>query len=200
MKSVKYAKYVLIAGLLAAMIISPRTVAKVAASGEEQAILEMYAEAESPAHKKVEGTMTQMEGFYLAKEVNGVALIPTAGKPANTYVKVTDTNKDASSAAVAVANNAAAQVGAVVGPCVNVNYGTMEKGKFVDTIEGSQGIVYIGIPANFRVPGARYGLVAVYQGGGYKVYESSSTNPNAIACTVDQAITPKVMYAMIRFY
>ena len=197
MKAAKYAKYLLIIGLLAAMIISPKTVTKVAASGAE--IEAMFAEGESPAHKTVAGTKTQMEGFYFVKKVNGVALVPTAGAPAGAYVKVMDTDKDNSSAAVAVANQAAAGLGGVVGPCINVEYGTMNSGKFNGTTEGSQGIIYIGIPGDFQSAGARYAVAAVYQGGACRVYENSSTNPSVIAVTVDQALSSKVMYAVIRY-
>ena len=197
MKAAKYAKYLLIVGLLAALLISPRTVAKVAASGAE--IESMYAEAESPLHKSVAGTKTQMEGFYLVNKVDGVALIPTAGQPAGAYVKVMDTDKDASKAAVAVATQAAAGLGGTVGPCINVDYGKIVKEEFVETTEGSQGILYIGIPGDFRQDGARYAVAAVYSGGGCRVYENSSTNPIAVAVTVDQAMSAKVMYALIKY-
>lgn len=159
-------------------------------------------EATAPANQTVAGVKSDVGGYYLAKEVQGVALTPAAGSGAtkDTFVKVLDADKTKSSAAVAVAENAAAAIApnAQVGPCINVTYGKKQGEKFVQSTDGSSGTLNIGIPANFRSEGATYSVVAVYGGGAYKVFENTSTDPAKFTANVEAALTPNVMYALVK--
>lgn len=159
-------------------------------------------EASAPVNQTVSGVKSQVGGLYLARDVRGVAFAPAAdsGATKDSYVKVTDTDKTKSSAAVAVAQNAAAAIApnAQVGPCINVTYGKNQNGKYVESTDGSAGVLNIGIPANFRSEGATYSVVAVYGGGSFKVYENTSTDPAKFTTNVDTAVTPNVMYALVK--
>lgn len=213
MKVMNYAKYVLIAGLFAALVISPRAVAMVAASGESaspaqtaetvrqakvQADTEAFvADATAAVNKTVAGTKSQVNGFYLAKKVDGVAFTKLGEVPKGLFVKVSDTDKK-STAALASANAAAEEVGGVVGPCINVQYGKMENGKFVESTEGSAGSISIGVPGDFAEDGATYKLAAVYQGGAYEIFNDVSTNAKTVTALVTEAKSANVMYALIK--
>ncbi len=206
MKITKYLKYVVIAGLIGALAFVPVTEAVAATSAEErQAEIEkqieaFYEEATAPANRSVEGNISTVGGFFTAKDVQGVALAPSADSNAdsNSFVKVSDTDKKKSSAAVGVANNVATALSATVGPCINVTYGKMWQGIYTPMTDGSKGLMSIGIPANFKSANAQYSIIAVYDGGLYKVYPNLSTNPNCITVDLDQASSANVMYALIK--
>ncbi|RKM63314.1 hypothetical protein D6856_04110 [Butyrivibrio sp. XB500-5] len=209
----KILKYVVVAGLVGALISAPFSSAIAAASAEEpsqeelnekarQARVErereeLIAEAISPVNKTVAGVKSSVDGYYLAKKVQGVAF--TASAPEKTsFVKVMDTDVKKSAAAVAVAQNAANALGGTLGPCIDVTYGKMVNGVFTLSTDASAGSVSIGIPANFRTEGASYSIVAVYAGGAYTVYDNVSTNANAATANVQQASSANVMYALIK--
>ena len=225
----KSVKYFVVAGLIGALLFTPATKAIAAVSGEsesegeteirtisleeqaEQArqamvnrqLDEFLAEATSIVNQTVAGTKSQVNGLYSAKNVQGVAMAPSAdsGSDKNSYIKVTDTDKKKSSAAVAVATNVAATLSpnAVVGPCINVEYGKMENGEFKETTAGSKGVLNIGIPASFRTNGAKYAVVAVYGGGAFDCYENTSTDPNKVTVNVGEAKSANVMYALVKY-
>ncbi len=163
---------------------------------------ELIEEATAPANQTVAGVKSDVGGYYLAKEVQGVALTPStgAGTAKDSFVKVLDVDKSKSTAAVAVAENAAAAIApnAQVGPCISVTYGKKSGENFVQSTDGSSGTLNIGIPANFRSEGATYSVVAVYGGGAYKVFENTSTDPAKFTANVDAALTPNVMYALVK--
>ena len=223
----KSVKYFVVAGLIGALLFTPATKAIAAVSGEseseaeirtisleeqaEQArqamvnrqLDEFLAEATSTVNQTVAGTKSQVNGLYAAKGVQGVAMAPStdSGSDKNSYVKVTDTDKKKSSAAVAVANTVAATLSpnAVVGPCINVEYGKMENGKFTESTSGSKGELSIGVPAGFRSEGAKYAVVAVYGGGAFDCYENTSTDPNKVTVNVGEAKSANVMYALVKY-
>lgn len=206
----KSVKYIVVAGIIGALALAPASKAIAAVTGEEARQLELtrqaqafVEEATSPVNQTVAGTKSQVGGFYVAKKVQGVAMAPAAdsGAAKESFVKVTDTDKKKSTAAVAVADTAAASLspGAVVGPCINVQYGKMEKGKYVETTDGSKGELNIGVPANFRSDNAKYAIIAVYEKGLYKVYENTSTDPTKITVNVDEAASANVMYALVKY-
>ncbi len=213
----KSAKYFVVAGLVGALLFAPASKAIAAVSGEsgtktaEQARQEevnrqleaFVAEATSNTNKTVAGTKSQVNGLYSAKSVQGVALAPAAdsGSDKNSYVKVSDTDKKKSTAAVAVANTVAATLSpnAVVGPCINVQYGKNEGGKFTETTAGSKGQLSIGVPASFRTEGAKYAVIAVYGGGAFDCYENTSTDPAKVTVNVGEAKSANVMYALVKY-
>ena len=163
---------------------------------------ELIVEATSPVNQTVAGVKSDVGGYYLAKGVQGVAMTPAtgAGTAKDSFVKVLDADKTKSTAAVAVAQNAAAAIApaAQVGPCINVTYGKKQGENFVQSTDASAGTLNIGIPANFRSEGATYSVVAVYGGGAFKVFENTSTDPAKFTANVDTALTPNVMYALIK--
>ncbi len=172
----------------------------------EEAYEEFINEGTASANRTVDGNKSEVNGFYYAKKVNGVAIQPSANSGADTtsYVRVSDTDKKKSHAAVGVADLAAATLNATVGPCINVSYGKITDGKFVSTTDGSDGNMWIGIPDNFKVAGARYAVIAVYEGGTYKIIYNtvSAANPadsGKILVSVPKATSADVMYAVIRY-
>ena len=210
MKMTKYLKYVVVAVLAGTVAFMPVTEAIAAVSGQETEaqrqervdaeVAAFYEEATAPVNQTVEGTKSDVSGLYFAKSVKGVALAPSVDSNADksSYVKVSDTDKNKSSAAVGVANNVAAALNATVGPCINVTYGKKVDGKYVQTADGSKGLMNIGIPANFKSAGAQYSVIAIYEGVLYQVYPNISTNPNSITVNLDQAPSANVMYALIK--
>ena len=224
-------KYVLVGGMIFAIFTAPAQKAIAAVSGEEkqeeqaeevyvpsveeireearqaeveQQVQEYIAEATAPVNQTVAGVKSEVGGYYTAKEVQGVAMAPSADSNADksSFVKVADTDKEKSSAAVAVATTAAVtelSPNAVVGPCINVNYGKMVDGHFTETTDGAKGTLNIGIPANFRTAGANYAIIAVYPRGAYKVFPNSSTDPTKITANIDSSASANVMYALIKY-
>ena len=200
----KKLKYVVVAGMVAALAFAPATKAIASVTSEmaiQEAAMEAFiAEATAPENQTVAGTKTAVNGYYTSKGVDGVAISP-ATESTSSFVKVTDTDKKKSTAAVATANIAAAGLGtnATVGPCINVTYGQKANGKYEATTAGSAGTFSVGIPKNFQTAGASYALVAVYAGGAYKVYPNTSTDPSVIKVTVDEAASADVMYALVKY-
>lgn len=229
MKLTKIAKYVLVTGMIGAIAIAPASRVIAAVSGEElstvtftpgptaeeveqarqeaeaEAYHELVAEATAPVNQTVAAVSSQVEGFYLARGVQGVAFTaPAAAEGAqapadNSFVKIYDTDKRKSTAAVSTANAVAATLGGEVGPCINVSYGTMTNGRFVRSTEGSAKTMNIGIPQSFRTEGATYAIAAIYAGGQYKIFENTSQDPAVITVDVEEAISPDVMYALIKY-
>ena len=212
----KLLKYVLVAGLMGAIVMTPVTKAVAAVSGEEkdgpseeeraeearqkkvqEEVENMIKEATAPVNKTVAGVKSSVDGYYFAKKVQGVALTPSA-PGTGSFVKVADTDIKKSAAAVAVANNVAASYGGAVGPCINVYYGKMAGGKFTDSTDASAGTISVGIPASFQTAGMEYSVVAIYAGGAYKIYNNTSTNPSVVTVNVEKATSPNVMYAVVK--
>ncbi len=209
----KIAKYVLVAGMVGALAVAPVSAVIAAASAEEKSAEqiaeearieeverqteEYIAEATSAEHKTVAGVKSSVDGFYTAKNVNGVAVAPAASNSAS-FVKVTDTDKKKSSAAVAVADAAAASIGGVVGPCINVTYGQMSGSTYTPSGVGSAGTISIGLPGNFKTDGATYSVVAIYAGGQYTILDNVSTDPNVVKVNAPEAPSADVMYAVIK--
>ncbi|MBR0090931.1 MAG: hypothetical protein IJP92_04470 [Lachnospiraceae bacterium] len=220
MKLGKGFKYVVVLGMVAAISVAPVTRAIAAVSAEEttantsettaeeaeaarqEAIARAYdaiiQEGKKPENRTVAGVKSETDGLYLAKKVKGVAMNPSV-KKGDEYVKVGDTDKKKSYAAVATADAVAQSLNGTVGPCINVFYGTKSGKEFVRTTEGSAGILSIGIPDNFKTEGATYALVGVYAGGQFKIFENVSEDPSVITAAVDEASSVDVMYALIKY-
>lgn len=167
----------------------------------EQEYRELVEEATAPANQTVAGMKSQQDGYYLAKKVEGVCFVPdaaTAAPAGNSFVKVTDTDKNKSKGAMNSANAVATMLGGTVGPCIDVRYGRMEKGSYVLSPIASGGTMSIGIPQAFRTLGANYAVVAIYAGGAYKVFENTSADPAYVTVTVEEALSADVMYAIIK--
>ena len=210
MKLGKGFKYVVVLGMIAAISLAPVTRAIAAVSaGEnvetetveeklEKAYNAIIKEGTKPENRTVAGVKSATDGLYLANKVKGVAMTPSAKKE-GAYVKVGDTDKKKSHAAVATADAVAQSLNGTVGPCINVFYGTKSGKDFVRTTEGSAGTLSIGIPDSFKTEGATYALVGVYAGGQFKIFENVSEDPSVITAAVDEAASVDVMYALIKY-
>ncbi len=161
-----------------------------------------FNEGSALENKTVGSNKSSVNGFFYARNVNGVAVQPTASDK-NSYVRVADTDKNKSKNAVGVANLVASTYKGTVGPCLNVNYGNMVDGKFVPSTTGSAGYMWIGIPGNFRANGAKYSVIAIYEGGSYKIFDNivNAINPadsGNILINLPEATSANVMYALVR--
>lgn len=168
----------------------------------EAAYEDFIKEGNSIENKTVGNNKSSVNGFFYARNVNGVAVQPTASDK-NSYVRVADTDKNKSKNAIGVANLVASTYKLTVGPCLNVNYGNMVDGKFVPSTTGSAGYMWIGIPGNFRVNGANYSVIAIYEGGSYKIFNNivNAINPadsGKILINLPEATSANVMYALVR--
>ncbi len=168
----------------------------------DEAVEAFFNEGSAAENKTVGSNNSSVNGFFHARKVDGVAIQPTAATE-DSYIRVADTDKKKSKDAVKVADDIAGLINGTVGPCINVNYGGMVDGKFVPSTDGSSGFMWIGIPGNFRVNGARYYVVAVYEGGEFKVFDNivNHINPadsGRILVNLPQAPSANVMYAIIR--
>ncbi len=168
----------------------------------EAAYEDFIKEGNSIENKTVGNNKSSVNGFFYARNVNGVAVQPTASDK-NSYVRVADTDKNKSKNAIGVANLVASTYKGTVGPCLNVNYGNMVDGKFVPSTTGSAGYMWIGIPGNFRINGAKYSVIAIYEGGSYKIFNNivNAINPadsGKILINLPEATSANVMYALVR--
>lgn len=164
---------------------------------------ELIEKATAPENRTVQGITSDLDGYYLARKVDGVAFGSAPNdattEESSSFIKVMDTDTKKSTEAVAVAEFIAASRGGVVGPCIDVIYGKMENGIYTRSVEGTAREMSLGIPAAFQVPGARYAVVAIYAGGNFKVFENTSDIPGILTVSLEEALSPDVMYSVIRY-
>ena len=159
-----------------------------------------------PTTSSVAGVASTTAGVYLAKKVAGTAITSsvdsiaagyglTAGeKP---YVRFSDMDSKKSYLAAAALNNAAASIGAEVGPIVNLEIGKMSAGKFsLLSQDGSAITVKLGIPGNFKNANKTYAIIAVRPGGAISVIADADTNPNTVTFTTTGG---QGAYAIVRY-
>ncbi len=146
--------------------------------------------AEIPVTNTVAGVKSTVQGVYIATSVNGTAITSglagiagsyglTAGEVPYARFSNMDVNK--SSLAKAVIDNAAAAVGATVGPCINIEIGKKAGGQFsLLSQEGEKISVKVGIPKSFAQGGKTYAVICVRPGGAVSVLQDTDTDPNTI--------------------
>ncbi len=146
--------------------------------------------AEIPTTSSVAGTKTTLAGVYMATCVNGTAITTsvaniaanyglTAGEKPYARIYNMDTKK--SPLAAAAIDQAAASMGAVVGPYVNVELGKMSNGKFsLLPSDGAEITMKFGIPKSFAQDGKTFAVICVRPGGAVTILEDTDTNPNTV--------------------
>lgn len=143
-----------------------------------------------PTTSSVAGVKTTCAGIYLATKVDGSIIVTAADTIAAGYgltngekpfVKFYNFDSKKSTAAAAAIENAAASIGAEVGPIVNLEIGKMSNGKYsLLPMNGPAITAKLGIPGNFKKAGKTYAIIAVRPGGAVSVIADTDDNANTI--------------------
>lgn len=159
-----------------------------------------------PAKSSVAGVASSLPGVYLASNVNGTAIttglttisdsygLANGEKP---YARIYNMDAKKSYLAQACIDNAAASMGAVAGPAINVEIGKMASGKFnLLPADGAPISLKVGIPASFAQSEKTFAVVAVRPGGVVSVLADTDADPNTVTfdTTAGQAV-----YALIKY-
>lgn len=162
--------------------------------------------ASVPATSSVAGVKSSLAGVYLASNVNGTAIttglstisdsygLANGEKP---YARIYNMDGKKSYLAQACIENAAASMGAVAGPAINVEIGKMASGKFsLLPADGAPISLKVGIPKSFAQSDKTFAVVAVRPGGVVSVLTDVDTDPNTVTfdTTAGQAV-----YALIKY-
>lgn len=162
--------------------------------------------ASVPATSSVAGVKSSLAGVYLASNVNGTAIttglstisdgygLANGEKP---YARIYNMDGKKSYLAQACIENAAASMGAVAGPAINVEIGKMASGKFsLLPADGAPISLKVGIPKSFAQSDKTFAVVAVRPGGVVSVLTDTDTDPNTVTfdTTAGQAV-----YALIKY-
>lgn len=172
--------------LAIAFFMPTTTVTKVAASGNstEEEVVKFEAPQPDPAeiqgerqmeatieegtkleNKSVGGVKSDADGLYLANDVNGIALKAKEGSDlSDVRVTTLDTDPKKSSAALAVANNVAAQNNLEVGPSVDIYLQNKTAKGLTDGSIDKVGSIAVGLPGNMR-GASEYKVIVVLPGG-----------------------------------
>lgn len=162
--------------------------------------------ADIPTSSSVAGVWSSVSGVYLATNVNGAAITTPLDTIAGSYalaagerpyVRVYNFDGKKSTAAQAVIDNAAAALGATVGPVINFELGKMSGGKFtLLPSEGAAVNVKFGIPKSFAQADKTFAIICVRPGGAVTVLQDLDTDPNTItfATTAGQGA-----YAIVKY-
>lgn len=143
-----------------------------------------------PATSTVAGVKTTVQGVYLATSVNGTAITSGLSSISSSYglaagevpyARFANMDTKKSSLAKAVIDQAAASLGATVGPCINIEIGKKSGGKFsLLSSDGAAIAVKIGIPGSFAQSGKTFAVVCVRPGGAVSVLQDTDSDPNTI--------------------
>ncbi len=162
--------------------------------------------AQVPTTSAVAGVKSSLPGVYLATNVRGTAIttgltsiaesysLANGEKP---YARVYNMDGKKSYLAQACINDAAAALGASVGPAINVEIGKMAAGKFsLLPAEGAPITLKVGVPASFAQSGKTFAVVAVRPGGAVSILTDTDDNPDTVTfdTTAGQAA-----YALIKY-
>lgn len=154
----------------------------------------------------VAGVKSSLAGVYLATNVKGTAIttglstisdgygLANGEKP---YARIYNMDAKKSYLAQACIDNAAASMGAVAGPAINVEIGKMASGKFsLLPADGAPISLKVGIPNSFAQSDKTFAVVAVRPGGVVSVLADTDTNPDTVSfdTTAGQAV-----YALIKY-
>lgn len=162
--------------------------------------------ADVPTSSSVAGVWSSVSGVYLATNVNGAAITTPLDTIAGSYAlaagerpyaRVYNFDGKKSTAAQAVIDNAAAALGATVGPVINFELGKMSGGKFtLLPSEGAAVNVKFGIPKSFAQADKTFAIICVRPGGAVTVLQDLDTDPNTItfATTAGQGA-----YAIVKY-
>lgn len=146
--------------------------------------------ADLPVQNTVAGAKSTVQGVYIATSVNGTAITSslagitssyglTAGEVP--YARFSNMDVKKSNLAKAVIDNAAAALGAAVGPCINIELGKKAGGKFTLLSQDGENItIKIGIPKSFAQDGKTYAMICVRPGGAVSVLPDTDADPNTV--------------------
>lgn len=184
-----------------------QTIVESVQSNSEDAVSSVAAAvAQIPTTSAVGGAQSSLPGTYLATSVNGTAITTGLSTIADgyglaagerPYARVYNFDGKKSNLAQACIDNAAAGLGAAVGPVINVEIGKMASGKFsLLPAEGTPITLKVGIPKSFAQDGKTFAVVAVRPGGAVSVLPDTDGDPNTVTfdTTAGQAA-----YAFIKY-
>ncbi len=146
--------------------------------------------AEIPVTNTVAGTKSTVQGVYIATSVDGTAITSglagiassyglTAGEVP--YARFSNMDVKKSNLAKAVIDNAAAALGATVGPCINIEIGKKAGGQFsLLSQDGEKITIKVGVPKSFAQDGKTFAVICVRPGGAVSVLQDTDSNPNTI--------------------
>lgn len=146
--------------------------------------------AEIPVTNTVTGTKSTVQGVYIATSVNGTAITSGLSNIASgyglgagevPYARFSNMDPKKSVLAMAVIDNAAAALGATVGPCINIEIGKKADGKFSLLSQDGENItIKVGVPKSFAQAGKTFAVVCVRPGGAVSVLPDTDSNPDTI--------------------
>lgn len=212
----KLIKKLLVGALAAVMVLTPGLLVSASSAGSSAGESNggatvtidntTVAIAEIPHTSSVAGAATTVSGVYLATSVAGsVVKTPMADITSGyglagsekAYAKFTNMDAKKSNLAMNSINMAAASQNAVVGPCVNIEFGKMSGGTYsLLPSDGAAIRVSFGIPQNFAASGANYAVVCVRPGGVITILQDIDSDPNTITFDTTGGMGT---YAIIRY-
>ncbi len=146
--------------------------------------------ADIPVINTVAGTKSTVQGVYIATSVNGTAITSGLAGIASgyglasgevPYARFSNMDAKKSVLAKAVIDNAAAALGAEVGPCINIEIGKKAGGKFsLLSQDGEKITIMVGIPKSFAQSGKTFAMICVRPGGAVTVLQDTDSDPNTI--------------------
>lgn len=146
--------------------------------------------AEIPVTNTVAGVKSTVQGVYIATSVNGTAITSSLAGIASSYgltssevpyARFSNMDVKKSNLAKAVIDNAAAALGATVGPCINIEIGKKAGGQFsLLSQDGEKITIKVGIPKSFAQDGKTFAMVCVRPGGAVTVLQDTDSDPNTI--------------------
>ena len=146
--------------------------------------------AEIPVTNTVAGVKSTVQGVYIATSVNGTAIATGLSTIASgyglaagevPYARFSNMDVKKSNLAKAVIDDAAASLGATVGPCINIEIGKKADGKFsLLSQDGEKITIKVGIPKSFAQDGKTFAVICVRPGGAVAVLQDTDTNPDTI--------------------
>lgn len=164
--------------------------AMIADSGDGAAVSSISSLAEIPTTSSVAGVKSTLEGVYLATSVNGTAITSSLSSISQSYglaagevpyVRFSNMDAKKSFLAKAVIDEAAASLGATVGPCINIELGKKSNGKFsLLSSDGAAIAVKVGIPKSFAQSDKTFAVVCVRPGGAVSVLKDTDSNPDTL--------------------
>lgn len=152
----------------------------------------------APQNNTVNGVKSSTPGSYTATSVAGITVDLNAAaagvEQSKVYVRTWDVTETGAPAATECLKFAAATVGAVMGPAVEIDIRARD-GKEETELTGTVSNIRIGIPKSFQKEGARYGVARVVYGGTYTILDGEVSN-NVITFS---APSGKAAYALLRY-
>lgn len=162
--------------------------------------------AELPNLNVAGGAKSAIDGVYIATNVNGTAIVTgldtiasgyglAAGEKA--YARIYNMDSKKSYLAQAVIDSAAASLGAVVGPAINIEIGKLSGGKFsLLPSDGPAITIKVGIPKSFAQDGKTFAVVAVRPGGAVSILADTDADPNTVTFSTTAG---QGAYALIKY-